>query len=414
MSANTLKTSLHHISHDEARAAILSSEHAPLGDDAEAIVSHWLQDRSRRPILQTRSTLNHWQKSLSEVAETTAPVAIHFDVPFPPQTEVGFTFLDLFAGVGGFRIGLERAGGKCVFSSEIDPAAKRTYDKNFGEVPFGDIRAFTSIDRSDEFIDSAIPKHDVLAAGFPCQPFSRAGVSARTALGNTHGFEDETSGTLFFDIVRIAKVKRPKVLFLENVKNLVGHDGGRTFSTIKSKIEQLGYEFSYRVINSSRLVPQRRQRTYIIATRRSRNRRSFEFDLTPFQTGDEIPLQSVLETKRALDEYTISDALWAGHQRRTKANLARGTGFTAFTADLTRPANTLVARYGKDGKECLIPQGPNANPRLLTPRECARLQGFPEDFELPSARTVAYKQFGNSVAVPVITELARQIRNHLE
>lgn len=396
------------MNHIRAREILLSTPHGLPDDLVHPVLSHWLQAPSTVPILGDRALQRLWKNTLTG-AVGSSELSIRNSSPFPQPNKPSFTFIDLFAGIGGFRLGLRKSGGKCVFSSEIDPAAQRTYDANFGEVPFGDIRLFTDPLLTDDFLQASIPTHDVLAAGFPCQPFSRAGVSARTALGGLHGFDDEISGTLFFDIIRIAKLKKPKVLFLENVKNLVRHDSGKTFQVIRERIEQLGYHFEYAVINSSRLVPQRRVRTYIVASRI----RPFEFNRRPFESGDEVPLGPHLDDN--VDEsFTISDARWMGHQRRTARNLARGAGFTAFTADLARPSNTLVARYGKDGKECLIPQGRGKNPRMLTPRESARLQGFPESFELYPARTVAYRQFGNAVAVPVISELGRQIRKHLE
>lgn len=315
-------------------------------------------------------------------------------VPFPPPEHPKFTFIDLFAGVGGFRLAMQAYGGKCVFSSEWDVAAQDTYYRNYGDCPYGDI--------TKEATKSAIPHvFDVLCAGFPCQPFSLAGVSARVSLNKKHGFADKTQGTLFFDIIQIVRKHHPKVLFLENVRNLVNHDGGRTFRVIKETIESEGYSFNYRVIDASPLVPQKRLRCYMVCVR---NGGSFVF---PDITGKPLPLRSILE-KEVDKQFTISDNLWAGHQRRTRRNLARGTGFTAFTANLDEPSHTLVARYYKDGKECLIPQE-GRNPRLLTPRECARLQGFPEDFILPSSRSVAYKQMGNSVAVPVLRRIAESI-----
>lgn len=315
-------------------------------------------------------------------------------VPFPPPEHPKFTFIDLFAGVGGFRLAMQAYGGKCVFSSEWDVAAQDTYCRNYGDRPYGDI--------TKEATKAAIPHaFDVLCAGFPCQPFSLAGVSARVSLNKKHGFADKTQGTLFFDIIQIVRKHHPKVLFLENVRNLVNHDGGRTFRVIKETIESEGYSFNYRVIDASPLVPQKRLRCYMVCVR---NGGSFVF---PDITGTPLPLRSILE-KEVDEQFTISDNLWAGHQRRTRRNLARGAGFTAFTANLDEPSHTLVARYYKDGKECLIPQE-GRNPRLLTPRECARLQGFPEDFILPSSRSVAYKQMGNSVAVPVLRLIAESI-----
>jgi DNA (cytosine-5)-methyltransferase 1 len=315
-----------------------------------------------------------------------------------PAPDIGkFKFIDLFAGIGGFRLAMQSVGGKCQFSSEWDKDAQTTYFENFGEIPTGDIRKVSEKD---------IPDHDVLCAGFPCQPFSLAGVSARNSLNTAHGFACETQGTLFFDVIRIVAEKRPAVIFLENVKNLVQHDKGNTFSVIKRTIEDLGYSFNYTLVNAQTEVPQKRIRCYIVCLRDTDKK--FEF---PDFSGDPIPLKSILDSK-VDSQFTISDKLWAGHQRRTNANLARGTGFTAFCADIDKPANTLVARYGKDGKECLIPQF-GKNPRMLTPRECARLQGFPEHFKIPVAKTAAYKQFGNSVALPVIKKIAEGICNHL-
>lgn len=326
-----------------------------------------------------------------------------WDIPFPPVENPKFTFIDLFSGIGGFRLALQSQGGKCMFSSEWDRSAKRTYFKNFGEVPFGDIRAFSGEHHDDVMLDVLIPDHTILAAGFPCQPFSRAGVSSRSALGKDHGFACKAQGTLFFDVVRIAKVKQPNVLFLENVRNLKNHDGGRTFETIKGTIEQdLGYSFFETVIDARTVVPQKRARCFMVCFKDA----AIDFEFPDF-AGEEIPLRTALE-KKVPSKYTISDRLWAGHRTRTQRNLDRGTGFTAFEADLDKPANTLVSRYGKDGKECLIPQH-GKNPRKLTPRECARLQGFPEEYCLPDSDAAAYRQFGNSVAVPVVREIAHHI-----
>jgi DNA (cytosine-5)-methyltransferase 1 len=329
-------------------------------------------------------------------------VDFDWDVPFPPPRKVKFKFIDLFAGIGGFRIPLQEIGGKCVFTSEIDKMARKTYEANYGEYPFGDIREFTREELSDEEVDFLIPDHDLIAGGFPCQPFSLAGVSARNSLGQAHGFDDLEKGNLFLDIIRIAMVKRPKILFLENVSNLKSHDKGKTFNMIKDLIEKdLGYSFNWKIINANTVVPQSRKRFYIVCFK---DGSKFEFPEFP---GDPLPLSSILD-KEVDEKYTISDKLWAGHKNRTKKNLARGTGFTAYAADISRPSNTLVARYYKDGKECLIPQK-KANPRKLTPRECARLQGYPENFIIPVSDTQAYKQFGNSVAVPVIRGIVQKL-----
>jgi DNA (cytosine-5)-methyltransferase 1 len=314
-----------------------------------------------------------------------------------------FTFIDLFAGIGGIRLGLQQNGGVCVFSSEWDKSAQKTYFDNYGDFPFGDITKLTSLEVTDAEIDSMFPEHDVLAGGFPCQPFSHAGVSARNATGKEHGFKCKTQGTLFFDVMRIASIKKPKVLFLENVRNIERHDKGYTFQTIRESIEELGYDFKYSVIDASSVVPQKRVRCYMVCFRKDLDT-DFKF---PEFIGEEIALKDILETD--VDEkYTISQRLWDGHINRTKRNVERGTGFTAFLADINKPAKTLVARYGKDGKECLIPQE-GKTPRMLTPTECRALQGYPVEFTPPVAKTPAYKQFGNSVVVPVISRIAKEI-----
>lgn len=378
------------------------------GDEIEAMVSHWLQSQNEEIPFFTQSMRKHCIALIQRdrtyslhsrgVRELSDPYQMQIpidwkDIPFPPVKHPQFTFIDLFAGIGGFRIAMQEQKGKCVFSSEWDPYAKKTYEANFGEVPYGDIR------KIDE---QSIPDHDILCAGFPCQPFSLAGVSARNSLNTAHGFACETQGTLFFDIVRIMKAKKPRIAFLENVKNIVGHDGGKTFSIIKSTIEALGYSFRYALLDSSPLVPQKRVRCYMVCIRD--DERGFTF---PVIDGPPLALKTILEDN-ADSSFTISSKLWEGHQNRTKRNLARGTGFTAFCANLNKPSNTIVARYGKDGKECLIPQG-RKNPRMLTPKECARLQGFPETFIMPMTKTTAYRQFGNSVAIPVIRRIAENI-----
>lgn len=387
-----------------------AKHYTPDGSDVRAVIAQWIaaiiengeifgnhkgSDKSHIISLLKRASLFTTLKQFRNNVKSNSI--------FEPIEPIEFNFIDLFAGIGGFRMAMQYLGGKCLFSSEWDKAAQQTYFNNFGDFPFGDIREFTSKSISDEDLDCMIPDHDILAAGFPCQPFSHAGVSARNAIGKEHGFKCDTQGTLFFDIMRITSIKRPKVLFLENVRNIERHDKGRTFTVIKESIKNLGYNFKYDVINSSSLVPQRRVRCYMVCFRDDLNS-DFQF---PEISGKPIPLKTILEDNVS-DKYTISDKLWQGHINRTQRNLQRGTGFTAFTANLEKPSNTLVARYGKDGKECLIPQD-GMNPRFLTPRECARLQGYPEKFVLPSAKTPAYRQFGNSVAVPVIEIIAKRI-----
>lgn len=368
--------------------------------ELRAEITHYLQAEEPRSILLEPSDACMGEMEALRCKLRTED-AFSMMCPFPPPSAPTFRFIDLFAGIGGFRIALQALGGRCVFSSEWDEAAKKTYFSNFAEVPFGDIRQFTGKSVADDQLSDMIPDHDVLAAGFPCQPFSRAGVSARRSLGQLDGFACETQGTLFFDVVRIASVKRPAILLLENVKNLAGHDEGRTFRVIRQTIEEeLGYSFHAGLLDARTLVPQKRQRYFMVCFRDPVG----EFDF-PDLTGPALPLKSILQ-KRVDDSFGISEALWNGHKSRTQRNLDRGVGFTALEADLNQPANTLVARYGKDGKECLVPRR-GKTPRMLTPRECARLQGFPESFLLPSHRAPAYRQFGNSVPVPVVSLVAQ-------
>ena len=377
--------------------------------DLAASITHWLGAQDHRPPFVDAASARRWKAVLAKEFGTDLNgelrIADH-DVPFGRPRVAKFTFIDLFAGIGGFRLALQAVGGRSVFSSEWDEKAKETYFSNFGEVPYGDIRAFTADTIPDRDLARLIPNHDVLAAGFPCQPFSLAGVSARNSLGQDHGFSCEIQGTLFFDLMRIAKVKRPRVLLLENVKNLRSHDAGRTFDKIRRTIEEdLGYSFNSAVLDSASLVPQRRRRCYMVCFR---DGSSFDF---PDLSGEPLALASALEVN-VDDSYTLSDRMWQGHVNRTKRNRDRGVGFSANTADLSRPSNTLVARYYKDGKECLVPQE-GKNPRMLTPRECANLQGFPKTFKVHPTRSHAYRQFGNSVAVPVIDRIARAIVGQL-
>lgn len=306
-------------------------------------------------------------------------------------------FIDLFAGIGGIRLGFENAGMKCVYSNEYNLSAAATYKANFGD----------DIDTRDikEVNVKEIPAHDVLCAGFPCQPFSRAGVSARAGLKRAHGFGDEKQGNLFFEIIRIVKHHRPSVVFLENVANFETHDGGNTLRVVRESLEELGYEFFYKVVDASLKVPQRRRRIYMVATLKGK----FEFkDIEPTN----MVFGDIIE-KNPDPKYTISERLWVSHQARTERNQKKGYGFRHNILDVNGIAHTLTSRYGKDGRENLIMQDGDF-PRMLTARECARLMGFPEDFILPEAKTPTYRQMGNSVCVPIITELAGQVRDLLQ
>ncbi len=309
-----------------------------------------------------------------------------------------FTFIDLFAGIGGIRTAFEKNGGNCLFSSEWDRWCQKTYYRNFGVVPYGDI---TKIPAEE------IPSHDILTAGFPCQPFSIAGVSKKKSLGRDHGFLDKAQGTLFFNVAEIIRCKRPKMFMLENVKNLVGHDKGNTFKVIKGTIEELNYHLFYQVIDARAYVPQHRERLFLIGFDKEifKEPPSFKFPGNPKR--EEPKLSSILEPK-VDPKYTLSNKLWQYLQNYAAKHRQKGNGFGYGLFDGNDTARTLSARYYKDGSEVLI-KNLRSNPRRLTPRECARLQGSSESFQIPVSDTQAYKQFGNSVAVPVVTAVTKQM-----
>lgn len=319
------------------------------------------------------------------------------------KTESEFSFIDLFAGIGGMRIAFEKNGGRCVYSNEWNKYCQQTYFANFGEQPDGDI---TKVNASD------IPDHDILVAGFPCQPFSIAGVSKKNSLGRATGFEDKTQGTLFFDVCRIIKEKRPKAFMLENVKNLCSHDRGRTFKVILESLDELEYDVFCSILDGQNYVPQHRERIIIVGFDRKRygNNVKFKFNLTPVSPKPVIKdiLESEVDTK-----YTLSDKLWTYLQKYAAKHKAAGNGFGYGIAPMNGVSRTLSARYYKDGSEVLIQQN-KKNPRKLTPRECARLQGFPDTFKIPVSDTQAYRQFGNSVVVPLITDVASLIVKKLK
>ena len=314
----------------------------------------------------------------------------------------GYRFIDLFAGIGGMRLAYERAGCHCVYSSEWNKFSQETYYANFKDQPDGDI---TKVDAA------SIPDHDILVAGFPCQPFSIAGVSKKKSLGRATGFEDKTQGTLFFDVCRILKAKRPRAFMLENVKNLCSHDKGRTFQVIVESLHELDYALSYHVLDGQSYVPQHRERIIIVGfDRRRYGDVSFDFALNP--PAQAPMLRSILEPN-VPDKYTLSDRLWQYLQDYAAKHQAAGHGFGYGLPDLDGVARTLSARYYKDGSEILIAQ-PGKNPRRLTPRECARLQGFPDSFKIPVSDTQAYRQFGNSVVVPLMREVARLVVEEID
>lgn len=341
-------------------------------------------------------TLRRWENKESVPSKIEFQSILNFAVDTPyaiPQKEYDFTFIDLFAGIGGIRIPFQEFKGKCVFSSEWDSFAQKTYRVNFGEIPSGDITKISA---------SEIPNFDILLAGFPCQPFSQAGLKK--------GFED-TRGTMFFEIERIIKEKRPKAFLLENVKQLKGHNKGETLRIILEHLRKLNYAVDFKVLRAADFgIPQNRERIYIVGFNRDYFviPDVFVFDY-PKPLNKKTRLGNILEPK--VDEkYTISDKLYQGHLRRKKEHEEKGNGFgfSLFNSE-SAYTSTISARYYKDGSEILIDQGKSKNPRKLTPRECARLQGFPESFIIPVSDTQAYKQFGNSVAVPVVRAVAEKM-----
>ena len=327
------------------------------------------------------------------------------------STNNGFRFIDLFAGIGGIRIPFEEIGGECVFTSEWDRFSRQTYTANFPDSEqheyAGDIRPYAEA-------PDLIPEHDVLLAGFPCQPFSIAGVSKKNSLGRPHGFLCDTQGTLFYDLAKIIKHHQPPAFLLENVKNLERHDGGKTFSTIMHVLrEELGYEVHTRVISSHPWVPQKRERIFIVGFRDSSE---FDFDELTIPGDPKPTLGDILEPK-VDTKYTLTPKLWnylKGYKEKHK-KAGNGFGYSLFGPDdVTR---TLSARYYKDGSEVLVRQK-NKRPRRLTPRECARLMGFEApgayDFQIPVSDTQAYRQFGNAVVVPVVRAVAEIMKPHID
>lgn len=364
-------------------------------------------------------TVSRW-----EARQTKPPAylahALQQLLPFPEtQSEAGsFDFIDLFAGIGGIRKAFEQVGGRCVFTSEWDSYAQKTYAENYrdGHTIAGDI---TQVDAG------SIPDHDVLLAGFPCQPFSIAGVSKKNALGKAHGFACETQGTLFFDVARIINTKRPRAFLLENVKNLLSHDKGRTFDVIRRTLsEELGYHIHYRVIDGAHFTPQHRERILIVGFREPV---AFDFDALPMPPKGERKLGEILhridgtepvlewdegrffdhKTKRVPDKYTLTDNLWRYLQNYAEKHRAKGNGFGFGLVTQDSVTRTLSARYYKDGSEILVYQGEGKNPRRLTPRECARLMGFPDTFRIPVSDTQAYILFSQAAVVPLVEYVAK-------
>jgi len=369
----------------------------------------------------TPKTISRWENKLTD-CPVYVQAALRDLLRSGTRSEPGaaeFTFIDLFAGIGGMRLGFEAAGGRCVFTSEWNTYANKTYVENFdsGHPLVGDIT---------EFNERNVPDHDVLLAGFPCQPFSIAGVSKKNALGRPHGFECTTQGTLFFDVARIIKRKKPKAFLLENVKNLLNHDKGNTFRVIRETLEkELGYHVQAKIVDGQGFVPQHRERILIVGFREQTGFTFDDFRLpqigprlgsilhpedgsesaeTPYTTGAKAKVNP---------KYVLTDKLWAYLQAYAEKHRKAGNGFGFGLVTPDMISRTLSARYYKDGSEILISRGKGKNPRRLTPRECARLMGYPDTYRIPVSDTQSYKQFGNSVIVPVVTELARIMLPHI-
>ncbi len=398
---------------------------APIGEGS-AIITHWAANPTERSPLMSEMFMNLILEFLSKndirlpIPKIINNQGLKRNVPenwidwseisYPPPNDYFFTFIDLFAGIGGIRIAMQACGGKCVFSSELDGSAQKTYFENFGVIPYRDIR---NIPKNE------IPDHDVLCAGFPCQPFSLAGVSKRNSLGRKHGFEDLTQGTLFFEIKEILREKKPKAFLLENVKNLISHNKGKTFSIImKTLEEQLGYVVNWSIVDGANWVPQHRERIYIVGFDPHQINIKKEDILIPLhpENGYQKPkLSDIIQSD--VQGYTLSEGTWNALLRHRDRHNKKGNGF-GFALIKTPIADdevtrTISARYYKDGAEILIEQ-PGNYPRRLTVNEAMQLQGFdPERFKFPVSRNQAYKQIGNSVVIPAIRSTAQNIADVL-
>jgi DNA (cytosine-5)-methyltransferase 1 len=381
----------------------------------EAALSHFLQNPNVCPPFMNHNLFRECKDLLTakskrssnsprKIAESSTEYqpefcALEEKIPFPEPKNSRFNFIDLFCGIGGFRIAMQNAGGKCLFSSDWDKYSKITYTANFGEKPYGDIHKIAVAD---------IPKHDILCAGFPCQPFSIAGVSKKNSLGRKHGFEDEKQGNLFFTIAEILDYHKPSAFILENVKNLKSHDGGHTFEVIyRTLTEALGYQVYYQIVDAKCFVPQHRERIFLVGFK---PKREFKFPEFPILG----PKLSTILDSVVPDKYTLTDHLWQYLQNYAKKHREAGNGFGFGLVEGKDIARTLSARYYKDGSEILISQCNRKNPRRLTPRECARLMGYPESFKIPVSDTQAYRQFGNSVVVPVVENISKVVTEALK
>jgi DNA (cytosine-5)-methyltransferase 1 len=397
----------------------------PRVNDTLRTLQHVRQTYSQRELAERlhvdQRTVRRWESGDSRPPSYLLPALAHLLPPKARPAVPEFKFVDLFAGIGGLRMAFNSVGGDCVFTSEWDALCAKTYKANFGDADVhGDI---TKIWEGD------VPDHDVLLAGFPCQPFSIAGVSKKNSLGRAHGFLCEAQGTLFFDLARIIQAKKPWAFLLENVKHLLSHDRGNTFRVIRRVLEKkLGYELHFKVIDARKFVPQHRERLYMVGFR---GNTSFSWEALKFpassptlkdvlhpQDGNEPAEPPYTEGSKAkvAQKYVLTEHLWNYLQKYAAKHKAKGNGFGFGLFDRNDVARTLSARYFKDGSEILISRGNGRIPRRLTPRECARLMGFdsPEhQFVIPVSDTQAYKQFGNSIVVPLVREIARVMKPHI-
>lgn len=395
-----------------------------MSSEASHVLTRARQIYSQRELAQRLSlhprTISRWERGEIQIPPIVVPALRQISEPInTASADQDFTFVDLFAGIGGMRLGFEAIGGRCIFTSEWDEYSKKTYRANFPNDEHAASGDITKIDAGE------VPDHDVLLAGFPCQPFSIAGVSKKNALGRPHGFECTTQGTLFFDVARMIKAKKPSTILLENVKNLLSHDNKNTFAVIKGTLEELGYHVHARVIDGQHFVPQHRERILIVGFR---EKTFFDWDAVPLPELDSAPrlgaiLHSEDGTEKDVDQgryvdvtgrvhkkYTLTSRLWEYLQAYAAKHRAKGNGFGCTVVTKDDISRTLSARYYKDGSEILVSRGRGRNPRRLTPRECARLMGFPDDFQIPVSDARAYKQFGNSVVVPLIQYVAKLMK----
>ncbi len=375
-------------------------------------------------------TIKRWESGNINVPKGNLLALEQLSLYYNPNAKItgDFTFIDLFAGIGGIRKGFESHNGQCLMSCEWDTYSRKTYETNFPIAPNHTfINDITSITHSAEEILRFVPQHDILLAGFPCQPFSIAGVSKKKSLGKAHGFACQEQGNLFFNVADILRVRRPPVFLLENVKNLQSHDKGKTFRIIMETLEEvLGYKVFYRVIDAKGVVPQHRERIFIVGfdgetdfswddlQLPSSNNKKMKHILHPENGTEQSEEPYTIETNATVNpKYTLSDNLWNYLKAYARKHKEKGNGFGFGLVGPEDTSRTLSARYYKDGSEILVSRGEGNNPRRLTPRECARLMGFDDSFKIPVSDTRAYKQFGNCVVTSLIEEIARIMKPHI-